>query len=415
MIGGLGYLLAHGDAGVRAEYPRGQGYLGAHAGTCHGRAETDGARRTRGASCRRSSGADDAQPDPGGQLAACAVGPVLDGPLRRTRGDHGPAAHRHPRALPRIPLPPRDAEGSECVPVLLAALGRITGTDTGADGDYAEIVATAQTTLWSLTADRHRPGSLAQSVERLSSAARAVRDQMSNDTWMVLAAVERAVGCSRSRGSSPDSQAEGEAYLASTHNLTLAGMLALSGVAAESMVQDVGWTMMDIGKRIERGIGLTALLRATMTTARSPGAEQTHHRVNADGVRVVGHLPAPQPGHGSVSPRWPSWCCSTPKTRGRWSTSWNGCGPNLKALPGVVGFVAARTAGRRGRRAAAPARSGRARGRRRGRHAGRTRRAARTACIAICGNCPDSITATQLSLPGGDAAAVGDRRTSRGS
>ena len=52
-------------------------------------------------------------------------------------------------------------------------------------------------------------------------------------------------------------------------------MLALSGVAAESMVQDVGWTMMDIGKRIERGLALTALLRATLTTVRSPGAEQT--------------------------------------------------------------------------------------------------------------------------------------------
>ena len=32
---------------------------------------------------------------------------------------------------------------------------------------------------------------------------------------------------------------------------------------------------MDIGKRIERGLGLTALLRATLTTVRSPGAEQT--------------------------------------------------------------------------------------------------------------------------------------------
>jgi len=33
--------------------------------------------------------------------------------------------------------------------------------------------------------------------------------------------------------------------------------------------------MMDIGKRIERGLGLTALLRATLTTVRSVGAEQT--------------------------------------------------------------------------------------------------------------------------------------------
>ncbi len=167
----------------------------------------------------------------------------------------------------------REMPGSECVPVLLAALGHITGTDTGAGGDYTEMVATAQSTLWALTADRQRAGSLAQSVERLGLAARAVRDQMSNDTWMVLAAVERAL--LHAPESPPESQAEGEAFLSSTNNLTLAGMLALSGVAAESMVQDVGWSMMDIGKRIERGLALTALLRATLRTVRAPEAEQT--------------------------------------------------------------------------------------------------------------------------------------------
>jgi uncharacterized circularly permuted ATP-grasp superfamily protein/uncharacterized alpha-E superfamily protein len=167
----------------------------------------------------------------------------------------------------------QDMAGSECVPVLLAALGRITGTDTGADGDSHEMIATAPTTLWSLTADRHRPGALAQSVERIGLAARAVRDQMSNDTWMVLAAVERAV---LHRGRSlPESHTEGEAYLVKAHRETLAGMLALSGMVAESMVQDVGWTMLDIGKRIERGLAVTALLSATLTTVRSRGAEQT--------------------------------------------------------------------------------------------------------------------------------------------
>lgn len=167
----------------------------------------------------------------------------------------------------------RTMDGSECVPVLLTALGAITGTDTGAGGDYAEMVATAPTTLWALTADRHRPGSLAQSVERLGLAARAVRDQMSNDTWMVLSALERAL--LNAPDTPPDSKAEGDAFLSSTSTLTLAGMLALSGVVAESMVHDVGWTMMDIGKRIERALALTALLRATMTTVRTPGAEQT--------------------------------------------------------------------------------------------------------------------------------------------
>jgi uncharacterized alpha-E superfamily protein len=170
----------------------------------------------------------------------------------------------------------QDMEGSECVPVLLSALGAITGTDARAGGTYAETVAAAPNTLWSLTVDRHRAGSLAQSVERLGLAARAVRDQMSNDTWMVLGAVERALA---QQSAKPpmlgQSNHMDDTVLAAAHTQALAGMLALSGVAAESMVHDVGWTLMDIGKRIERGLGLTALLRATITTVRSSGAEQT--------------------------------------------------------------------------------------------------------------------------------------------
>jgi len=163
-------------------------------------------------------------------------------------------------------------EESECVPVLLTTLGKITGTDTGAEGDHPEMIAVAPSTLWSLTVDHDRPGSLAQSVERVGLAARAVRDQLSTDTWSVLAAVERAVA--RRSDSPPESLAEGDALLAAAQQQTLAGMLALAGVAAESMVHDVGWTMMDIGKRIERGLGITALLRATLTQTRSAGAEQ---------------------------------------------------------------------------------------------------------------------------------------------
>ncbi|NOQ56962.1 circularly permuted type 2 ATP-grasp protein [Mycolicibacterium fortuitum] len=165
-----------------------------------------------------------------------------------------------------------DLDESQCVPMLLAAVGSITGTDTGDVADTHEMIAIAPTTLWAATADRHRAGSLAQSVERLGLAARAVRDQMSNDTWMVLAGVERAV--LRPSAAPPQSPNVAEAYLATAHSQTLAGMLALSGVAAESMVQDIGWTMMDLGKRIERALTLTALLRATLPTMRSAAAER---------------------------------------------------------------------------------------------------------------------------------------------
>src|SRR6185437_2356967 len=160
---------------------------------------------------------------------------------------------------------------SQCVPVLIAALGHITSTDPGPD-DHAETIAIAPSTLWSLTMDRDRPGSLVHSVDRLALAARAVRDQLSSDTWAVLAGVERALA---HKAEPPDSLAEGDAVLETAQSQTLVGMLTLAGVAAESMVQDVGWTMMDIGKRIERGLGLTALLNATLTTVLAPAAERT--------------------------------------------------------------------------------------------------------------------------------------------
>nr|WP_155763467.1 circularly permuted type 2 ATP-grasp protein [Mycobacterium asiaticum] len=168
------------------------------------------------------------------------------------------------------------SEESECVPALMAALGKVTGTDTGATSaggyDHAEMIAVAPSMLWSMTVDPDRPGSLIQSVEGLALSARAVRDQLSNDTWMVLANVERAVAL---RADPPQSLAEADALIANAHSQALAGMLTLSGVAGESMVHDVGWTMMDIGKRIERGLWLTALLGDTLTVVRGTVAEQS--------------------------------------------------------------------------------------------------------------------------------------------
>ncbi|MGH3727065.1 MAG: circularly permuted type 2 ATP-grasp protein [Mycobacterium sp.] len=161
-------------------------------------------------------------------------------------------------------------EASECVPALLKALGDITGTRADDLGSQ----------LWSLTVDKERAGSLAQSVERLGLSARAVRDQMSNDTWMVLGGMDRAIAAAAAeyddytRSDGGTTRAD-DTVLAATQTQVLAGLLALSGLATESTVHDIGWTMMDIGKRIERGLGLTALLRSTLTTVRGRAAEQS--------------------------------------------------------------------------------------------------------------------------------------------
>lgn len=167
----------------------------------------------------------------------------------------------------------RDSGGAECLPVLLGALERLAGSETPRQGSPDDAIGSAPYTLWSVTADRLRAGSLAHSVEGLGLAARAVRDQMSNDTWMVLGTVERALA--RHCDSPPDDRPTDDTGLADAQQKTLAGMLALSGMTAESMVQDAGWTMMDIGKRIERGLALAALLQSTLTRRCNPAAEQT--------------------------------------------------------------------------------------------------------------------------------------------
>jgi uncharacterized circularly permuted ATP-grasp superfamily protein/uncharacterized alpha-E superfamily protein len=122
--------------------------------------------------------------------------------------------------------------------------------------------------LVALTVDRDMAGSMAFAINRYGSAARAVRDQLSVDTWMILGAVERALAEYRFTG---DDQ---ESALSAVHSLSLAALLSLSGIGAESLVRDTGWYVMDIGKRIERGLSLTALLAAALTQSYPAAAER---------------------------------------------------------------------------------------------------------------------------------------------
>ncbi|CAM3110376.1 circularly permuted type 2 ATP-grasp protein [Skermania piniformis] len=149
-------------------------------------------------------------------------------------------------------------EGSDAVPVLMGAVGRLTGTVAPADAAGGRSDA-AFAELSSLTVDKSRVGSAAYAVDRYGYAARAVRDQLSGDTWMVLGTMDRELSGYRAEPT--------EGGLATVQSAILVGMLSLSGLSAESMVHDSGWHVMDIGKRLERSLALIALLRASITTA----------------------------------------------------------------------------------------------------------------------------------------------------
>ncbi|WP_420873752.1 circularly permuted type 2 ATP-grasp protein [Nocardia huaxiensis] len=122
--------------------------------------------------------------------------------------------------------------------------------------------------LLALTVDRELPGSLAYAMDRYAKAARAVRDQLSPDTWMILGSVDRALSEYRA------ARGDRGAALAAVHSRALSALLALTGIDSESVVRDTGWYVMDIGRRLERGLALSALMRAALTSVYPPETDR---------------------------------------------------------------------------------------------------------------------------------------------
>lgn len=162
---------------------------------------------------------------------------------------------------------PPDGADTAAAPITTSEAYRVPG---GSRSGHDYLVA--------LTIDRELPGSLAFAIDRYGNAARAVRDQLSVDTWMILGAVDRALA------SYPEAADDQEAELSEVHARSLAGLLALSGIDGESLIRDTGWHVRDIGKRIERGLALTALLSAALTQ-RYP--EQTEREVTGWVLRAT--------------------------------------------------------------------------------------------------------------------------------
>ncbi len=150
--------------------------------------------------------------------------------------------------------------------VLLNAVTEVSGTYPGFTSGALSVHGTTadqmNRELRRVLLERSLRGSVAQSVAALQAAAVGVRDQLSNDVWMVLAGVERALTTllqePRDRGS----------QLTDTSERVLSGLLALAGITSENMVRDPGWYLMDVGRGLERALQLLALLRHSVCDLR---------------------------------------------------------------------------------------------------------------------------------------------------
>lgn len=105
--------------------------------------------------------------------------------------------------------------------------------------------------------DQDEPDGVRSLLRRVRSAASAVRDRFSGDTWRILG---RLNADSHTRpGRLP--LASGTALI---HDLVLY-LAAFSGTEMENMTRGRGWRFLDFGRRLERGVGVVKLLKAAGT------------------------------------------------------------------------------------------------------------------------------------------------------
>jgi uncharacterized circularly permuted ATP-grasp superfamily protein/uncharacterized alpha-E superfamily protein len=158
-----------------------------------------------------------------------------------------------------------DAARGQALDVMLRAVTHVSTTYPGFLTSRVEMMPEFR----SILLDRQRTGTVAQSLAALSMAAQGVRDQLSEDVWMVLADMDRALAA---LAANPQDQG---LQLTDVSERVLSGLLALAGIATENMVRDPGWYMLDAGRGLERALQILALLRVTICQERAPDADRT--------------------------------------------------------------------------------------------------------------------------------------------
>lgn len=96
--------------------------------------------------------------------------------------------------------------------------------------------------------DSGRPGSVVAILQRVQGTAKNVRDRLSLDSWR---AINHLDGFADAPASDPLERLDE----------TLFTLSAFSGLAMESMTRGHGWRFMDMGRRVERAINQTHLIR----------------------------------------------------------------------------------------------------------------------------------------------------------
>ncbi len=152
----------------------------------------------------------------------------------------------------------KDPIDNQCLSVFLRTLTQVSGTYPGFVKGDGQLLKTPQKELLSLAKDTHRKGSLTANIESFVQAAFSIRDLWSQDTWRSVDNIQR-----RWQLRVINNEINVEQLQTHLDDLII-GIVAFTGLTSESMTREAAWLMLDSGRRLERAMGLIALLRSTL-------------------------------------------------------------------------------------------------------------------------------------------------------
>ena len=132
----------------------------------------------------------------------------------------------------------------------------VTDTRPGFINASADMINSPDQELIYIITDKHRNGSVCANLNAMLFCADESKELLSSDTMRVINDIRDAL-------SELDTTLSGDLASAPEEALDplVTGLMALSGLAKESMVRDFGWRFMDIGRRLERGVQTTTVMR----------------------------------------------------------------------------------------------------------------------------------------------------------
>ena len=164
---------------------------------------------------------------------------------------------------------------------LRSMLRSLTGLRSSHPGFLSKDEQSLESELLSIMRDTENSGSLVSTLQALLSAAYAVRDRWSTDTWRVMNNIEdlcAALDKHPPEDGGTEAQILTDLALQETELASLDQLMiflsALSGLHAESTTQTIGWISLDMGRRIERALLLIVLCRSSLVAVRDDWIER---------------------------------------------------------------------------------------------------------------------------------------------